>query len=35
MATRISVVFLSKGNEGCFSDHEVPDEEQKKKVSRS
>lgn len=36
MAIRTSVVvFLSGENEGCFSDHEVPDEEQKKKAFRS
>ena len=33
MATRMSVIVFHKWkNEGCFSDHEVPDEEQKKKT---
>jgi hypothetical protein len=33
MAIRTSViVFLSREDEGCFSDHEVPDEEQEKKA---
>ncbi len=33
MAIRSSVVvFLTRKDEGCFSDHEVPDEEQKKKT---
>lgn len=32
MAIRISVVVsLSREGEGCFSNHEVPDEEQEKK----
>ena len=32
MAIRASVVVLSRRNEGCFSDHEVLDEEQEKKA---
>jgi hypothetical protein len=36
MAIRAPVaIFLRRKNEGCSSDHEVPDEEQKKKASRS
>lgn len=33
MAIRVSVVvFLNRKSEDCFSDHEVPDEEQEKKA---
>ncbi len=35
MAIRVSaVVFLSRKSEGCFLDHEVPDEEQEKETFR-
>jgi len=35
MAIRAPIVFLSRGNDVCFSDHEVLDEEQEKKALRS
>jgi hypothetical protein len=32
MAIRAPIVFLSRKNDGCFSDHEVLDEEQETKA---
>ena len=32
MAVRAPIIFLSRRDEGCFSDHEVLDEEQEEKA---